>query len=301
MMIAAAHPPPSVTLLGAEALYLAGIVACAAVGLATSAFGAHPSRAAARLAAGAWIVATLGAVALFARHRGALRVGIADFVATPLGDAALVRLVGLGLAYGGVVVLARRDPRAVRAGVVLLVGALISVVGHSAGGHPAGALNRTWAGLWQAAHIGAAVVWVGGLAAALALIRRQTSVHDRRRVWLRLSAVAGWAFVVLTLSGTVRVFASTADPEVFLSSTYGRLVVVKLELLVLLAIMAARNRYWHLPSGTEGEPRVRRLVRAEVAIAGVVLAISAYLVHSSPPTTPQPVVTSLLGGQRAVR
>lgn len=270
----------STALAGAESLYLVGVAGAVASGLVAVYFRPRWASATARLAAGGWTAALLAAVALFARHRSALGASLSDFVRTPVGDAALVRLLGLAVAYGGVWMVARDGRRFRAGGAVLLAGLGVSVLGHASGGHSAAADNRTLTALLQGVHIASALVWVGGLAAALVVASGpDKAAPDRGLAWSRLSAVAAWSFAVLALSGAARALVSAGDVEAFLLSTYGRIVVVKVELMALLGGIAAVNRFRLMPAGRD----LSALARLEAGVLCAVLVLSAYLAHTAPP------------------
>jgi hypothetical protein len=83
-----------------------------------------------------------------------------------------------------------------------------------------------------------------------------------------------------------------------LSSDFGRVVLVKVALLLLLAGLGAVNRYRNVPAAAVTLLGLRRVGGGELAITAVVLAVAGLLTGLAPPSltggtaSPMPVVTA---------
>ena len=126
---------------------------------------------------------------------------------------------------------------------------------------------------------------------------RPRSSHRRRTRLLaaslaRFSTVALGAVAVLLATGVVQSILQLDALEQLVDSGYGRAILVKAALLAILVGLGARNRAslrrldarlaeGRSPGGAGVE--LRRAIRAEVALIGVVLAATAVLAATSPP------------------
>ena len=175
----------------------------------------------------------------------------------------------------------RADWRAAR-GEAVLLGAIalvpIAASGHAAAVEPGTAIAIAVDG----AHLLAAGVWAGGLLPLALLLRaagRDEGADGRPYAVLaarRFSRCALAAIVALALSGTVNAVAQVGSVAGLVGTPYGRLLLLKLGLLIPALALAALNRAVHLPrlSGdglTVGRPAMRRL--AEFVVGEGVLAL----------------------------
>ena len=160
-------------------------------------------------------------------------------------------------------------------------------------------------------HFSAVAVWFGGL------ILLGTCVLPRADVGLlqavpRFSSVAFTAMVVIVVTGILQSWRQLGSLQVLGHTAYGRLLVVKVAAFLLLVAVAGRSRALvrrkltarafvgaatpNRPAGGAAPARLsdhadatslwllRRLVLAEMAIAVLVLAITALLGIATPPT-----------------
>ncbi len=139
----------------------------------------------------------------------------------------------------------------------------------------------TFAPVADLAHMLAASVWGGGLA-AVAFTLFRTPAEGRWPVAARLvpafSRAAVPAVAVLIAAGTVRAVEEIGAWRGLWETTYGRLVLVKIALLLPLLALGAVNNRVAVPRLRQGiaEPRERRrFLRAVVAELGLVVAIVA--------------------------
>jgi copper transport protein len=172
-------------------------------------------------------------------------------------------------------------------------------------------------------HVGAAAVWIGGLLAlAIGLPRaaRKLSGEQRSRFTAalvpRLSAIALVSVAVIAATGLIRALSELSAVSQLWSSGYGRALVVKTALLLLVVSLGWINRSRLVPRLRL--EALRRNVAVElVLLAGLVVAV-AFLTDLAPgrqlaravasPQTPQPIAapppgaTVLAGesGDRAV-
>jgi len=133
-------------------------------------------------------------------------------------------------------------------------------------------------------HIVSAGVWLGGLVALLVGLVGLAAA-DRGRAARRYSSLAVGAVVVLVASGTLRAIDEVGSWHALVSTSYGRLILVKVALLVVLVAVGAVNRYRSVPRVEAGPRPLLRLGRVELALAAVVLVATALLQGLAPPAT----------------
>jgi copper transport protein len=188
--------------------------------------------------------------------------------------------------------------------VGVLAAALVAtppLSGHATSG-PAAAMGAVVGVL----HFAAAAVWFGGL------VLLGTCVLPRADVGLlaavpRFSSVAFTAMVVIVVTGMVQSWRQLGSLQALGQTAYGRLLVAKVAVFLLLIAVAGRSRVLvrrrltaralvgaGAPLADAAPARLsdhagslrllRRLVLAEVVIAIVVLAVTALLGIATPPT-----------------
>jgi putative copper export protein len=146
----------------------------------------------------------------------------------------------------------------------------------------------------DAAHLGAAAIWVGGLPCLIAvLLRAPRALPDGGRALAsatlrRFSRIALWAVVVISVTGLARLAGELSSPVQLLSTGYGRNLMLKAALLLPILVLARRNRrlVGALAGGfTPSAARLRtvaRDVRMELAIAMGIVAVAAFVVAQAP-------------------
>jgi copper transport protein len=148
------------------------------------------------------------------------------------------------------------------------------------------------------AHVAAAGVWIGGLVVLVLLVPMATRALEptTRRALLaatarRFSVVALTAVTVIVVSGAIRALFELATPEQLLTTTYGRLLMVKIVLLTLLVGAGFLNRVRFVPRVVAEAERpgagvafamLRRNVAVELVLLAGALAAVALLVQSRP-------------------
>jgi copper transport protein len=310
-----APTPTPLAVAGRWALYagLLLLVGAAATGLAV--FGrALPAGAKVLL----WVAAGLavaGAAARILAERAAIDASFGDLLASSTGQG-LARLAGgVLLAAGAAVLLAARPSgrgRLELVGVAAAAAMLLHVLaGHAAGASSLRSLNL----LVQWIHVLAVGAWVGGLVWLLAGLRGRRR-PEQVAAAVRFSMLAAPALAVIALTGLARTTDLAGGWTGLLESGYGRFLDLKVFLFLGLVALGALHRYRVLPAlrqragagpggaGTgaaaaQERPagtrvadaqadragplgRLRRGVRAEVALAVGVLAATAVLSQLPP-------------------
>jgi copper transport protein len=222
---------------------------------------------------------------------------IGDVMDTRFGQAWLIR-AGLLL----LVLPALRAPERGRRNlvngidVVLALGVLATF---TFAGHARTGRYTTLATVTDLVHLGAAAVWLGGLAVLVTLVARRAVPHDAPAITQRFSRIAAPAIVIVAISGAVQGWRQTAGLDSVFDTTYGRLLLTKIGLVVLIVAAASVSRHivrmWATrelaPAGPgalraeadlEDIRELRNAVVVEVAIAGFVLAVTAILVNTTP-------------------
>ncbi|GAA1349412.1 cytochrome c oxidase assembly protein [Arthrobacter koreensis] len=179
--------------------------------------------------------------------------------------------------------------------LILAAGGLLpmALVGHAAGGddHSA-AVNSI--GL----HLIGVCVWIGGLIVLVVIARQLGDITGV--VLRRFSALAGFGFVLVSLSGLVNASLRITSLEQ-LDSRWGALVLFKVAATLVLGVFGFLHRRWIIPQlpaqaagstkGTSAEtPRsmsARRvlwqLVGVELLIMGAISGVAAALARTAPP------------------
>jgi len=225
------------------------------------------------------------------------------------------RLAGFVLAAAVVPVLHRRrshasdvdDPPAGTAGHAGadLVGASVAValvVIVAGGGH---GITGRWVPLGFGAtvvHLATMGLWAGGLAALLAL----GSARRYPPSMGRFSSVALWCVVALAVTGVFNAWREAGSLSQLTGSSYGSWLYLKLALVALVLVVAARSRRLARP-GAGGNPpgpgRIATLVGTEVVVMALILGATAGLVSSPPPREAalRPETRSAVQGDRYVQ
>ncbi|MQY12928.1 Copper transport protein YcnJ [Streptomyces sp. RB5] len=144
-------------------------------------------------------------------------------------------------------------------------------------------------------HLTAMGLWLGGLVALAALLPGGGPVPPSSALVaaVRLfSRLAGWCVVVLVATGTVLLLRQVDSADDLPSTGWGRYLLVKLAVIVVLLAVARRARAWtrrHAPGRGAGFApaalrSMRRTLAVEAAIGAVVLTLSVLLAGSSPPS-----------------
>jgi copper transport protein len=144
------------------------------------------------------------------------------------------------------------------------------------------------------AHGLAAAIWFGGLIGLARFLRREGSTDPAMsaRVVSRFSTLAGVVFALAAASGAYLSFQYLDSLDDLVNTTYGRLLIAKIAVLLIPFALAAWNRLALVPA-VEREPeassawrRLRGVVIVEVALLLVVVGLTGFLVLQSPQGEP---------------
>jgi len=199
----------------------------------------------------------------------------------------VLQVLGLGLA---VVLAGRATPSLagdIGAGLAVWSPAL---VGHTRAYEPVSLLVLT-----DALHLSAGAVWLGGLVGlAVALPSLAGRARDGALLLSRFSTVAAGLLAVLASAGVLLGWRILGSWSGLVDTTYGRLLLVKVGIALVVAGAAAWNRFRLLPRVSEGphEARrqatygVRRVVLLEAVLLVGLLGVTGFLVEQPPRAEP---------------
>ncbi|WBB57431.1 copper resistance protein CopC [Verrucosispora sp. WMMD573] len=163
---------------------------------------------------------------------------------------------------------------------VLAVGALLT---WPMAGHPAASPAPAVSVLVDAVHLGGMAVWLGGLVMLAVFLLPRADERELGAILPIWSRWAALAVSALLLAGTVQALIEVATPAALVNTTYGRLVLAKIGLFVLVIAVAAYSRHLVRTRVAASRPApVRRAIWAELTITAIVLGVSATLVQTTP-------------------
>ena len=159
--------------------------------------------------------------------------------------------------------------------------------------------------LWGVAslHVLSAGVWLGGIA-PLALLLRRVPAAVATTFVARFSRLAAIAVAVLAVSALAQGAALIGSGAMLTQSPYGRLILLKSALFLVLLGFAARNRLLLLPAlrGANGELALRMLrhnLRRALVLAFLVLLAAGLLASLAPGSAPPLPAGGSEGGEQA--
>jgi copper transport protein len=226
---------------------------------------------------------------------------IGDVLDTRFGQVWLVR-VGLALAVAGVAWLALRRPSLEHdlatglCSLAVLIGLTPALSGHAR-------VDGFVAVISDWAHVLAAAAWAGGLVfLVLALVRaREERWPLAARTVPRFSTVAVGAIAVLLIAGAASAFLEIRSWHGLWDTTYGRLLLVKIALVLPLLGLGAFNNRFSVPrlrAGLSSALDRRRFLAAtatELALVVAVVGVTAVLV-AEPPARAETADTGSVSG-----
>jgi copper transport protein len=172
-------------------------------------------------------------------------------------------------------------------------------------GHASTASPRLLAIANDLIHLAAGSIWFAGVV-VLAVILPDAwlgkPTEERARLLgpavLRFSHVALIAISIVAVTGTINSLLEVAHPGDLLHSDYGRTLLIKIGLFLLILLLGGINHFFlreRLRSSTEGEPaRAQRLFRRTIAIElliaiGIMVASGVLTGQARTRETPSPV------------
>lgn len=148
-------------------------------------------------------------------------------------------------------------------------------------GHPAGSPTPAVSIVVDALHLSAVAVWLGGLTVLATYLLRRADERELGAILPVWSRWAGWAVAAVVLAGVISALIQVSTMTALLQTTYGRLLLVKLALVALLVGMAALARR-AVAGGGHG---IGAVIKTELAIAAVILGVTAALTQTTPART----------------
>jgi copper transport protein len=132
--------------------------------------------------------------------------------------------------------------------------------------------------LSETVHVLAMSLWVGGLSMLVGgAVWREP---DARRVLTRFSSVALASVAALLVTGAFQAWRQVGSWSALMSTTYGRELLAKIALVVLVVCVAAGARQVLRRHGAVAT--LRRSVAVEAVLVLVVLAVTSGLVATEP-------------------
>lgn len=211
--------------------------------------------------------------------------GFRDVLGSGFGLAHLVRL-GLLVAAAFLLrpVLAGTGGRADR--VILAILGVAALVTWPLAGHAAASPAPPLSIFVDAVHLGSMAVWLGGLVVLAVFLLRRADERELGAILPVWSRWAALAVIALLLAGTVQGLIEVGSPGALVDTTYGRLLLAKIALFVLVVGVAAYSRQLVRRWSTAARPTpMRRALWLELAVTAVVLGLSATLVQTPPART----------------
>jgi copper transport protein len=230
-----------------------------------------------------WALAVVGLVLLVEAQRRNAGASFGELFDTQVGlalawRAAAIVVAGVGLLGArGAGAAGRRAAMGVAAAATLAAMALHVATGHAAVG---GSVSAPVAFQWT--HFAAVGIWIGGLAALVVGVRGKPSAAKAQAV-RRFSTLAGVALVVVAVTGTIRAVGELSSWRELVSTGYGRGVLAKGALILVIAAFGARNRYRSVPAAASDLGGLRRTSRGELVFAASAMVVAALLGTLSPP------------------
>jgi putative copper resistance protein D len=228
-------------------------------------------------ASGIWLFAELCRQVVGAAAAAAIpvtRVGLSTTLefatATSAGRSGLFSAAAAGLVLVLALAAPRTPPAAVAAAGITAVGLVARIIG----GHMSAS---SFGAIAIAVHVLAAATWCGTLAALVLTV-------DHRGQWARVlprfSELSLWCVIALLIGGAIGALVVIDSATHLFDTGYGRVLLIKIILTVVLMSLAWRNRARWLPAAkshrfTAYESRSRSLT--ELAIMAVALTMAAAL------------------------
>ncbi|MCW2600942.1 MAG: putative transport integral rane protein [Frankiales bacterium] len=223
--------------------------------------------------------------------RAVLDVQYGVATATRIGLAAVTVLVLLVLRRGG---------RALAATLVAL--GIGWAATWSAAGHAGVGEWEPYAFLFDLSHLVTVSAWVGGLVVLCLGLRGRWSSQESATILPGWSRLATWSVALLVATGVFAGVRQVGEVNALFSTSYGRLLLVKVTLVGLMLLFAlvgrsfVRQHYTRpvvaaatdtavevRPEPSEEEVAgLRRSVGIEAGLAAIVLAVTALLVNTTP-------------------
>ena len=152
-------------------------------------------------------------------------------------------------------------------GWVMFAAAAIIAFTRSETGHPADHGDFTFAVWIDWLHLMGAGLWIGSLFAMTLVVFPRLRRHHPQHpllaadIFQRLSTLAGLALALILVTGIYTAWRQLDTWSAFVTTAYGRTLLVKLSLVAVLILIGAHNRYLKLPRLQQAAGRVRAVPR----------------------------------------
>jgi copper transport protein len=286
-------PAPSGLSIASKIALYVGIVL--AIGTAVAGLwtmpGELPARRSLSIIAGA--LGAVGAVGMLVAEGRTLGVSLDELLSSTtgrnylwlLGTAGFLLVCSLAAGFT-----TSREPL-----VLMGLAAVTVAIARATGGHAAAAIPSWPQELAQTVHIGAVGVWIGGFIPILLLLRAKRLAGEEPPTTevARFSRSAGWAVLVVVLTGGIRVVDEAggigAVRDLVFDTSYGTTLVVKVALVAGLIVLGALNRRRSIPRLASGDGLLSRVMTVEAVGALLVLSATGLLTGLNPePVPPAP-------------
>lgn len=191
----------------------------------------------------------------------------------------------------------------------LLIGALLALAGPAVVGHTRAYSPAPLLVLADVLHLTAGATWLGGLVGLVVAFRALSGRELLAAQTLsRFSTLAGGVLLTVAATGSFLAWRILGSWAGFLDTAYGRLLLVKITIAVLVAALGGWNRWRTLPAvrsavGFADRERaaglLTRTVRIEAVLLVVLLGVAGFLVSQSPSRTPAEVGSGAGAGASA--
>ena len=277
--------PSALAVVGKALLYAGLALAVGATSTALFAFGGVvPARRVLLPAAG--LAAVAGAVAMTIAEADLIGASVGDLLASASGRSYIWLLATTAAALVGGLVAGRSSGR----GAVVAMGAAAAtaMLVRATSGHAAALVPALPNELAQWFHFLAIGVWIGGLLPLALLLRERMAAGRPAPVAeaARFSRTAGWALLVVVITGAARTVGEAGGfgdvLEMLTGTSYGTALIVKLALAFSLIGLGAFNRRRSIPRLATDDGLLRKVVTVEVAAAVGVFALTGTLTSLNP-------------------
>lgn len=185
--------------------------------------------------------------------------------------------------------------------------AAVAAAGPAVAGHTRSYRPEVLLLLTDAVHLWAAAAWLGGLVGLVLTLATLSGREPTAAETLsRFSMIAAGLLTAVAVTGSVQAWRILGSWTALLEGTYGRLLLVKVGIVLVVAAAAAWNRFRLLPGVRRARVpaerdsaagSLRRTVLAEATLLVAVLGVTGFLVNTSPRPAPVEVPSGRTGVQ----
>jgi putative copper export protein/methionine-rich copper-binding protein CopC len=236
------------------------------------------------LAIGELAVALVGSVSLVSFQIADAGASLGDVVGSSLGRDAAMRLTPLVVA-SGLLGAATDAPERIRRLLLAAAGSMaaVALLAEALLSHATSQAFAPLAVAIQFLHLTFVGLWLGGLMALLSQVRGPAT-PEKRELARRFAALAAFGLAFVALTGLLRSIADIATLDALIATDFGRLVLLKVGLLVPIAGLGAVNHFYSVPRAGRVLSPLRRVGSTELALGTVALLAASLLVTIAPPT-----------------